>query len=299
MADRNTCVVYLLRIDEGREPVETFVNAYAKYVAGIAHHLLVLRRGFETDGSWAQFAALFGEKGIRHDVLDVPVEGYDLGAYQQVVETLNDDYFCFMNTFSEVLSDGWLEHLYRSARLSGVGLAGSTGSYESVYSAEIAGRSWRARLSGGRWRSAIHEYRKVSRLRRQYPAFPNPHVRTNAFLVRRNVAKVLHWGPYRSKDDTRRSESGRHGLSHQAEILGLRNVVVGRDGVVYEVEDWPSSWTFRSGGQSNLLVADNQTRAYEGGTSEERLRLGLLAWGTRYEAFTAESESRAGADRLA
>lgn len=283
MADPDTCVAYLVRIDEGLAPVQRFLDAYSAHDPGLPHRLLVLRRGFRTEGCWVPFASLFDGHGLHYEIVDVADTGYDLGAYREAVGTSNDDYICFLNTFSEVLCDGWLEHLYRSAQLPGVGLAGATGSYESVYSAYVAALSVHRANHNRWWLPPVRGYIKAYRLRSEYPASPNPHVRTNGFVVSRSVARALRWGPFRSKDDTRRGESGWFGLSRQAEALGLRNVVAGRDGLSYEVADWPSSGTFRSGNQSNLMIADNRTKEYDMSTAHERDRLSLWAWGSRYE----------------
>ena len=290
MADPDTCVAYLVDslyhqagADVGLAPVARFLESYVAHDAGVSHRLLVLRRGFRTAQAWAPHASEFDNRGVMYEILDVRDTGYDLGAYRQAVESSPADAYCFLNTSSEVLCDSWLEHLYRSTQLPGVGLAGATGSYESVYSAYVAALSVHRANRNRWWLPPVRGYIKAYRLRSEYPASPNPHVRTNGFVVSRSVARALRWGPFRSKDDTRRGESGWFGLSRQAEALGLRNVVAGRDGLSYEVADWPSSGTFRSGNQSNLMIADNRTKEYDMSTAQERDRLSLWAWGSRYE----------------
>lgn len=289
MAAPDTCVAYLVRINEGLAPVQRFLDAYAAHDPGTPHHLLVLRRGFRTERWWAPFASAFHEHGLQYGILDIADTGYDLGAYREALGASSHDYLCFLNTFSEVLCDGWLEHLYRSAQLPGVGLTGATGSYESIYSAYVAALSVHRAIRNRWWRPPVRGYVKAYRLRYEYPAYPNPHVRTNGFMLRRPVALALRWGPYRTKNDALRGESGRFGLARQAEALGLRNLIVGRDGMSYEPDDWPLSCTFRWRDQSNLMIADNRTRQYAASPQEERSRLGRLAWGAHYQACGAES----------
>jgi hypothetical protein len=57
-------------------------------------------------------------------------------------------------------------------------------------------------------------------------------------------------------------------------------LVVGRDGVAYPTERWRESATYRSGGQANLLIADNRTRQYETASPRRRLKLEQMTWGT-------------------
>ena len=282
MGGPDTSVAYLVRIDEGLAPVRRFLAAYTGHDPGMAHHLLVLRRGFRTEREWAPFASAFDDHGVQHGVIDLADAGYDLGAYRAAVMASGHDYLCFLNTFSEVLCDGWLEHLHRSAQLPGVGLAGATGSYESVYSASVAALSGPQRDGTSRWHRGLRQQMHAYRLRYQFPEYPNPHIRTNGFMLRRRLALTLRWGPYRTKHDALRGESGRFGLARQAASLGLRNLVVGRNGLAYEPDEWPLSRTFRSGDQSNLMIADNRTRQYSASPIEERLRLGRLAWGGQY-----------------
>lgn len=283
MADPDTCVAYLVRINEGLAPVQRFVNSYAARDPGLPHRLLVLRRGFRTELQWIPFASAFDGHGLYYEILDVADAGYDLGGYREALDASSDDYICFLNTFSEVLSDGWLAHLHRSATLAGAGLVGATGSYESQYSAALS--AYQVTRSRRRGPGSIRGWLRTRRLRKEYEAFPNPHVRTNAFMLRRPVALALRWGPYRTKKDALRGESGLLGLSRQAEALGLHNLVVGRNGLSYESGDWPLSYTFRCGDQQNLMIADNRTRDYQMRPVPERERLVRLAWGGGCEVY--------------
>jgi hypothetical protein len=61
--------------------------------------------------------------------------------------------------------------------------------------------------------------------------------------------------------------------------MGLRALVVDRDGIAHEPRRWPDSATFWQGRQERLLVADNQTGAYARGGAERRAILAALAWG--------------------
>ena len=74
-------------------------------------------------------------------------------------------------------------------------------------------------------------------------------------------------------------ESGRTGFSVFLADRGLKAVVAGADGRYYEPSQWIKSQTFRVPGQPNLLVADNQTIAYD--RADLRLKRGMerAAWG--------------------
>ena len=61
--------------------------------------------------------------------------------------------------------------------------------------------------------------------------------------------------------------------------MGMRTLVVARDGAFYDHPEWPVSRTFWQGDQQGLLVADNQTRSYANGSYDRRRLLSAFAWG--------------------
>jgi hypothetical protein len=182
----------------------------------------------------------------------------DLGSYRQAAELMRAERYCFLNTNSEVLCRDWLGHLDRHLCSAEVGLVGTGGSYESAYSSAP---------------------RPLRPLRRDFPPFPNPHIRTNGFALRRELLVSLDWSAPRRKLEAWRLESGRQGISRQVTERGLALVVVGRDGLAYPPERWRESATFRSGGQVNQMLADNRTREYETAAPARRREIELMAWG--------------------
>ena len=65
--------------------------------------------------------------------------------------------------------------------------------------------------------------------------------------------------------------------------MGMRVVIVGRDGKAYEKEEWNRSGIFWQGEQENLLVADKQTLRYQFGDERERRYLRHFAWWDKLE----------------
>jgi len=114
-----------------------------------------------------------------------------------------------------------------------------------------------------------------------FDPFPAPHVRTNAFLIRKDVMLKLKAKPIRTKLNAYAFESSKSSLTRQLQHAGLKALVAGKDGRAYEEENWPGSETYCQGEQGNLLVADNQTRGYTNGSPRQRLFLSRFAWGDR------------------
>jgi hypothetical protein len=112
----------------------------------------------------------------------------------------------------------------------------------------------------------------------QFPRFPNPHIRSNGFMVRRDRWLQLNFSPSK-KVDTSLFESGPQSFTTRMRDNGMSTIVVGQDGNGYDVPDWPHSRTFRLGDQSNLLIHDNHTRAFEAMSPGARVTHAWMSWG--------------------
>ncbi|MGH8247566.1 MAG: hypothetical protein ACREUU_14170, partial [Gammaproteobacteria bacterium] len=114
-----------------------------------------------------------------------------------------------------------------------------------------------------------------------FPQYPNPHLRSNAFLTRTEVFTEFARNRRipRTKTDAHRLENGRIGFTRFLNARGLTPVVAGADGKAYGPSAWVDSRTFRVPGQENLLIADNQTRAYDAASRRVRRIMEYSAWG--------------------
>jgi hypothetical protein len=116
---------------------------------------------------------------------------------------------------------------------------------------------------------------------REFPAFPNPHIRSNGFIIRR--ADFLREFPSLEpgKHASHLFESGPRSLTARLLATGKSAVVVARGGRSYLPDEWADSSTFRLKNQPNLLIADNQTVNYTRLPRAERQTLVYLTWAIR------------------
>lgn len=106
-----------------------------------------------------------------------------------------------------------------------------------------------------------------------------PHVRTNAFCMRRSLfLETIQIEP-NSKADCYTIEHGPRSITQQVRARGLAARIVNRAGQETDLADARESRTFRWGNQDQLLVADNQTDSYARSDRGQQLRLQRLAWG--------------------
>ena len=112
----------------------------------------------------------------------------------------------------------------------------------------------------------------------EFGRHPNPHIRTNAFMIERNRFLSLSLPSLKKKRGVYKFESGRRSMTKQIMAQGLKPVVVDRAGKAYSVSEWKSSSTFWTNDQVNLIVADNRTADYAAGDKELREFLEESAW---------------------
>jgi len=267
-------VVYLARARSGLESLRRFLRSYERHPGGLDHDLVVVFKGFSQEaelGEWRAALSRFPHRELRMSDL-----GFDLRAYALAARRLPHRYLCFLNSFSEPLTPDWLRILHRRVVEPGVGVVGCTASWESMFSnverqlASATALSPLPRL-GLRIRTLLN--------RRAFVPFPNPHLRSNAFLISRELMNRLRPRFVVTKRGAYLWENGRRGFTRRIQELDLSVLVAGRDDRAYAPEVWPRSGTFRQGNQENLLVADNQTRGYAEADAGTRRQLSMYAWG--------------------
>ena len=239
-------LVHLVRAANGVDALRRFCDAYRVTIGQRAHELIFLCKG---DGAVEQAAEVATDLTPRIHV--VPDVGFDLGSYARLVPTLDHEILCFAHSWSRPQVSGWLDVLIDPLEDPRVGIVGATGSFEAVPS---------------------------------YTTFPNPHIRTNAFALRRELFLELALPEPTNKYEAVLLEAGLNGITHQILSRGLRALVVGQDRTPRDVIDARSARVYRSGGQRNLLVADNMTDLYERSDPTFRAYMETLAWGSPEQA---------------
>lgn len=329
---KRLALVHLVWGPLGPAPLDAFLAAYRARAPGAAHDLVILFNGVEhgARGAAAREPLLRALEGTEHTLLELDRPVLDLAAYFQAAARLEHDRVCFLNSYSEPLVDGWLARLEDAATGTGAAMVGATcswashsshvryllglgGAYAAAYGARDATKEVFAPsgppdvLADGppagqptrRGRRSPAEVVRagvlLTRQLTQFPAFPDPHLRTNGFLVERRMMLRIAAGRLRDKTDTYALESGRRSLTRQVLRAGGRVMAVGSDGHAYSPEDWPRSRTFWQSSQENLLIADNQTRSYERGDMDVRRMLSAHAWGDRADPSPPGSQGRDGA----
>jgi hypothetical protein len=297
--------------------LEQFLAAYRRHEAGLEHRLAFILNGYRGPADPGLAEATRVLESIERETVVLDSSALDLEAYRQAVERLEADRFCFLNSYSRPLADGWLARLSAALDIPAAGLVGATGSWGSIRSynrfmvglggayagvlpdrrttvgvlAGVARRHVEAAPPGDRSRNVrgVSFLLALADQAHGFAAFPAQHIRTNGFMIDRTTWRDLRFSTLRRKNDALRLESGRDSITAQVERLGLNALVVGRDGRSFEPPDWFASRTFWQGSQENLLIADKQTDDYSEGDPLTRAVLSRYAWGERGEADGASN----------
>lgn len=274
----SVCVIHLVWKPLGVEIFNRFLSSYEKNHGGLDHRLLVVFNGFDAGPETQPYLDLL--KGISYQPLILSRRVQDIPAYFAAAKEVKSEFVCFLNSYSVLLDENWLMKLHSGIQREKVGLVGATGSYQSFYS------SVKESMSPVQERSVLRDLASFPRrqwtllqLRRHFDEFPNPHIRSNAFMLGRELMLGLRPGRLRTKMDAMRFESGKNNLTRQIQLAGLRALVVGRDSKAYDQDNWFESQTYKSGEQSNLLVADNRTEQYAVADTVSRRAMTKTAWG--------------------
>ena len=273
-------VIYIARRSgAGLSSLSRFVESIIKYPSGLDFRLVIVAKGWTEHYSELRRVYEIGAS-VAGEVVELPDDGFDWGAYFRISKMIDCDQLCFLNSHSVINGNNWLALLANALLIDGVGIAGATGSFGSwSFSLPYLDKNLRS-FALYPIRVAKH-FLGSMRHTENSPPFPNPHLRSNAFLIERKI--FLEFSANRfiphSKDAAHDLESGYHSITAFVLQKGMSPVVVGKNGNIYFPTQWPNSCTFRFPGQHNLLIADNQTVNYQNADIFLRRRLEFASWG--------------------
>jgi len=325
-------VVYLARSAEGTDAFKRFAAGYRKHPAGFNHELVVLYKGFTQQVQLQEARKAFQD--IPHIALELDDSGFDIGSYLEASQRVSHRYLMFVNSYTEFVTSGWLNHLASHAVRDGVGITGAMGSYESLFDSFGLFHSviWMCKYFHVPYDEDVHRYFdfivdkycrdwcKRSKPKSQAPfgvigpplalikhrtsilasralwwtltrrgqmfgdfgqflPFPNPHIRSNGFMVQRERLLPFRAAQIQKKLDACAFESGADSLTRQVRKAGLSAIIVDSGGRGYDVENWPTGQLFRVGNQAGLLLTDNQSRAFDNMSVVARVTNVRMTWG--------------------
>lgn len=210
--------IALVHLARKQNPPEAFTNFWKSYVdhdSGADHDVIIIWKNF----IGADHPNVSDKANVRHVVM--PDQGRDIDVYFKVSKMFDYDVFLFLNSWSEINKDGWLNDM-RNAMRDRVGLVGAFSSQESHRTNIIQGfrKIWTPSPLWEKLVRPIHGCYRWLRLGIHVPPYPNFHVRTNGFMIRKEVMLQIHKPFIFDKIIAWKFESGRDSLTMQVRRLG-------------------------------------------------------------------------------
>jgi hypothetical protein len=275
-------LVYLAWIPLGIELFERFFKALKCYDPGIPIKLVIVYNGYKDKREISPFHKKVSEYNSHICEIYIPGYGWDILSYRHAATCLTSDYICFLNTYSQPQVAGWLEALLRP-HLSGSGikLTGASGSFTSAFWClpPTEPKTGFSRLPIRGWLQRRRYRRFVDRQLRAFPKEHQPFIRTNGFMINRQEFIGLKFPSIVSKFETIEFESGWNSMTRQVINNHGQVGVVGKNGECYAPTDWPTSRTYSSFDQENLLISDNRTDAYQNSDNMRREDMNRRSYG--------------------
>jgi hypothetical protein len=244
---RKLGVVYLSRKANPPQYFEFFLRSLTRHSAGHPYDLVVIQKGYADhaqDPRLVAFAADGHEATVLYHADD---STFATNCFFDVARAYDYEFLLFFVSWSRILAANWARIMLAGFEcVPGCGVVGASAGYEAL---------------------------------NDTTPFPNRSIRTTGFLIRRETFLALNPGPLASKYDGNLFEAGPNSMTRQIERMGLKAVVARRDGTYCLPERWPTSLTFRSGDQEQLIFADNRTMQYAVASGRKREKLGRLNWG--------------------
>lgn len=280
--ENSITVIHLVWLPSGIEVFKRFIGSYIKFSAGCEHELLLIFNGVRNSTETNCWHSVLLASDIKYTSIEFR-HGQDLECYFKAAEQLTTEYMIVLNSYAVILSNNWLLKYREQFSDSETMLVGATASCQSYYSSVYQKHPAAWETDKG----FLYNFRKYKLFvkaffywRFLFKPFPSPHLRTNAFMIKRTMFLQLKHKPLVSKFAAYQFESGRNSMTSQLLKKGYKVVVLDRYGKTYEPAQWKQSATFWINDQENLLVADNQTRMYTEASTKERKEMTRLAWGT-------------------
>ncbi|PWJ60398.1 hypothetical protein CLV98_101582 [Dyadobacter jejuensis] len=292
-------IVFLMWVPYGIEHLVEFVHSYETYPPNVDHQLYILFNG-TLDNNIEPYCQFLKSRNIEYKTSFLE-SGQDIYAYRHIAKQIKSKYLLFLNTYSRILAANWGKFFLSAIKQPNVGLVGATGSWQSRTSNGFKRMAYFLSPEQVAKNHVLNYSKKTIQIGKfsigisprlsligaliksildfsDFPRFPNPHLRTNAFIVEREFWLEMKINGLKSKKDAYRMESGKNSFTAQTIQKNKKVLVIDKKGTTYEYTEWNKSHTLWQFKQENLLISDNFTRLFEHGTENEQRIMTSTIW---------------------
>ena len=267
-------VAYVAYGPLGIEHLKKFIKNYEKYESGFEHDLLICFKNFSDYSKiqeWKKIINInfieFYDREIKND--------FDIGSYFRIAKKYSDRLIFFLGTYAAPIVRNWLKILINNYEPKSV--LGTMGSYASMPS-QFFNFYYNQYTKFQQIRWGLYHMIKVK-------LFPNPHIRTNGFMISAKDFLSLKYdrNKFVKKIETNYFEGGRFGMSNQLLSKGFKLFIVNSDNKKFDLDDWYKSDTYCLNHQEKLLFTDKRTNEYHLADTSEKKKLTKHTWGKYFK----------------
>jgi len=267
-------ICYLIRKENNyKENYYNFFKHYKKTRPKIKHNIHVILKGFNKKDIF-ELKKIYNERIIFHIL---PNLYYDIGSYYLLAKKLKNDFCIFFNSNTIIRNKAWFNYFQKYIN-DKVGIIGTSASNETM--------TFRAPYynTNNKFRFILKFFYRLFikiHLSVYFNFFPNPHIRTNGFLIKRK--SFIHYMKKqilpKKKFDCYLIESGKNSLTKYFENLGEEVLVIGNNGKSYKKDRFKLSDTFVPKKKNNCLIYDNQILDYFSKNKDIKKEIYHDVWG--------------------
>ena len=198
-------------------------------------------------------------------------DGFDLGTYFKILKYVDEDYIYFFNSTSRIVDNNFFKYSIEAMCDDKLGLLGFAGSFGSLHPS-IKKIFFKLKINISK--NIIYTLKNFLidivllpynlYLYKNFPKFPNPHIRTHVFLIKKDLYKEFSKNSKypKTKIEACELESGKNGLTKFVLQNGYDVKVVNSKNRIFNIGECDKSETWRTGGKQHVLVADHGSLSY-------------------------------------
>ena len=259
-------VVYLSSKYSKISDLRKFLKSYKKFRAGSKHKLVICFKQLSKKELNKRLSLL---KNIDYFVDPIDINDHEWGSLKRVCQFYFKSYIFFMNDYSYPITSNWLKYfdkLKKKKMIIGCTASKSSNLNNSFY------RNHKDNYFKALFK-IIYFFFKI-------PKFPNPHLRSTAFLIKaKDYLDFIKDKNVYYKIQSLTLESGYGGLTNFFKKKKYKIKVLNRFGNLFDLENGIFSKTFASYDQEGLIISDNQTRIYNKLNTIEKIKKRKQCWG--------------------
>jgi hypothetical protein len=214
-------------------------------------------------------------------------DGFDLGTYFKILKYINEEYIYFFNSTSKIVNKNFFKYSIKAMLDKKLGLLGYAGSFGTLRPS-IKRIFFKLKIDINKnfintlkiFLIDIISFPYYLYLYKNFPKFPNPHIRSHVFLIQKNLYKQFSKNSKypKTKIEVCELESGKKGLTQFVQQNGYDVKVINSKNKIYNVKECDKSETWRTGRKQLVLVADYATVFYEKMPINRKLFKEYCAW---------------------